>query len=109
MWFGTPDNPGFDERGVVDEARAKAYYQAEWAKIKDPSKLMKDKAEYCFTPEDAFILEGDNHFDQEKLVEQLQAIELHKTVEKPRCIRLSWGLKDGEVDRDSKPKCEFVE
>jgi len=26
MWFGTPENPGFDSRGVVDEERAKKYY-----------------------------------------------------------------------------------
>jgi len=108
MWFGTPDNPGFDARGVVDEERAKDYYRTSWAKIKDPKKLIKDKAEYCFTPEDAFILEGDNHFDQERLLEQLQAIELHKTVEKPKFIKLHWPVKDGEVDRDTVPSVEFV-
>lgn len=109
MWFGNPTNPGFDERGVVDEERARAYYQASWAKIKDPVKLLKDRAEYCFTPEDAFILEGDNQFDQEKIVEQLHAITLHKTVEMPKCAKLHWGIKDGEVDRDSKPTIEFVD
>lgn len=77
-------------------------------KIKDPIKLLKDKAEYCFTPEDAFILEGSNQFDKERLVEQLQAIELHRTIEKPKAIKLHWSIKDGEVDRDSKPTVEFV-
>jgi len=31
---------------------------------------MIKKAEYCFTPEDAFVLEGENQFDQELLEEQ---------------------------------------
>ena len=77
-------------RGVVDEARAKAYYEATWATIKDPTKLIQDKAEYCFTPEDAFVLEGSNNFDQEKLAEQKAAIEIHKTVPLPRQMQLRW-------------------
>jgi hypothetical protein len=63
MWFGDANNPGFDSRGVVDKARAKKHYLTKWSKITDPALLAKDKAEYCFTPEDAFILEGSNRFD----------------------------------------------
>lgn len=106
MWFGTPNNPGFDSRGVVDEERAKAYYEATWQKMKDPKKLMQDKAEYCFTPEDAFILEGNNQFDQEKLADQKAAIEIHKTVENPQRMRLIWQTTDGQVDIDKVPRCE---
>lgn len=106
MWFGTPDKPGFDSRGVVDEERAKAYYESTWKKIKDPTKLIQDKAEYCFTPEDAFILEGSNNFDQEKLAEQKAAITVHKLVPTPQTMRLSWQLTDGQPDINKRPRCE---
>ena len=103
MWFGTPDNPGFDNRGVVDEQRAKEYYENTWKKIKDPKKLIQDKAEYCFTPEDAFILEGQNDFDQEKLVDQKAALEIHKTVPLPSKMKLHWQLTDGVPDINKVP------
>lgn len=106
MWFGSPDNPGFDSRGVVDEERAKAYYESQWSKIKDPKKLLQDKAEYCFTPEDAFILEGQNNFDQEKLVDQKAAIEIHKTVPLPQRMKLHWQLTDGVPDINKMPNFE---
>lgn len=109
MWFGTPENPGFDSRGVVDETRAKAYYEETWNKIKDPAKLIQDKAEYCFTPEDAFVLEGSNNFDQEKLAEQKAAIEIHKTVPPPRSMTLRWQIKENNVDYNQRPTAQVGE
>ena len=110
MWFGDDEgHMGFDERGVVNEEMARKYYEKEFNAIKDPHLLTITKAEFCFTPEDAFILEGSNRFDQELLVEQLQAITLHKTVAGPKPIKLHWGnTDDGSVDRDSIPTVEFV-
>lgn len=108
MWFGSPDKPGFDSRGVVDEERAKAYYEATWSKIKDPKKLLQDKAEYCFTPEDAFILEGQNNFDQDLLLEQLHAIELHKIIEGPQYAKLHWTVSEGQANKDKRPTLEMV-
>lgn len=64
MWFGDDDgNVGFDERGIVNEEMAKAHFIKEFEKYKDPHALLLSRAEYCFTPEDAFILEGSNRFD----------------------------------------------
>lgn len=110
MWFGTNNIKGYDERGVVDEDAAKAYYLEERKKKeKDASVLMKYKAEYCFTPEEALILEGENRFDKTKLVEQLSRIELHKMIEPPKKIKLTWGFnkETGTIDRDSIPSYEF--
>ena len=104
MWFGTPNNPGFDSRGVVDEERAKKYYQSVWEKIKDPKKLMQDKAEYCFTADDAFILEGQNNFDQEKLAAQKADIMIHKLYPKPQKIRLLWKNNEGHPDINQRPE-----
>lgn len=109
IWFGTPDNPGFDSRGVVDEERAKAYYLAYWNTITDPQHLLRDRAEYCFTPEDAFLLEGSKIFDSEKLSEQKINIEQH-LVETPKNARLIWPYSKelGGVDRSAIPTVEFT-
>lgn len=113
MWLGVPAKngkpgiPGYDERGVVNEEAAKEYYEATWKLITDPTALLNDKAEYCFTPEDAFVLEGSNAFNQEKLAEQQFNIE-QGIVEKPKRMRLKWPLKDGQVDRTQVPSAEFI-
>lgn len=110
MWLGKPVGSGFDDRGVVYIEKAKKYYEDHWKTIDDPKALLIDKAEYCFTPEDAFVLEGSNRFDQELLVDQLHALTIHKTVELPKPARLSWGrTKDGEVDRDTRPVLEMID
>ena len=70
MWFGDDEgNVGFDERGVVDEEMAKKHFLKMFESIEDSHSLLITRAEFCFTPEDAFILEGSNRFDQELLVE----------------------------------------
>jgi len=69
LWFGEKSSPGYDSRGVVYEDKAKQWYENKWSKIKDPHALTKEKAEFCFTAEDAFVLEGDNNFNREKLSE----------------------------------------
>ena len=111
MWFGDDEHniPGFDHRGVVDEENAKKHYEKVWSKISDPKLLMKDKAEYCFTPEDAFVLEGGGVFDAEKLAEQKINIEQLKIVEKPKPAKLIWPYNKelGKVDRTQTPTIEF--
>lgn len=115
MWFGWEDPntkekiEGFDSRGVVYEDRAKEYYNKHWEKITDPSDRIKDQAEYCFAPEDAFLLEGHNSFNQEKLVDQLHQIEIHKNVPKPGYLKLYWQLTDGISDPNKMPKYEVVQ
>lgn len=114
MWFGTSDPitgtlvRGFDSRGVVNEEAAKAYYQKTWESITDSSDRIKEQAEYCFSPEDAFVLEGANNFDQEKLLDQLHNIELHNIISRPQHLKLYWQLKDGVPDINVKPSFEIV-
>lgn len=111
MWFGDDEgNKGFDSRGVVYEDKAKAYFIKTFNETKDPQALIITRAEFCFTPEDAFILEGSNRFDQEALIDQYNAITIHKTVEKPRSIKLHWPLdkETGTADRNKRPSVEFV-
>lgn len=106
MWFGSDDGTikGYDERGVVNEEAAKQDYMNKWAAIDDPHTLLIKKAEYCFTPEDAFVLEGENMFDKEKLSDQLANIEIHKIVERPKNYKLFWPIKDGQPDIHQRPQ-----
>lgn len=77
--FTFVSQPGYiDERGVTNSEKAKKYYTDQNLKIEDPQDQIKDRAEFCFTPEDALALEGDNMFNRVILTGQKAAIELHK-------------------------------
>lgn len=67
-----------DYRGVVDIEKAKEHYQKHRDRYKDPKALVTYCAEYCFTAEEAFALEGDNKFNKVLLADQLAQIRLHK-------------------------------
>ena len=68
-----------DERGVTNTAKAKEYYIRKRAPLlSNPKIYLLECAEYCFTPEDALALEGDNIFNTEILADQLSQIRLYK-------------------------------
>lgn len=80
-----------DHRGVVDEIKAKAFYQKKRDLLKgDPSKgiegdaesYLKECAEYCWTYEEALSRKGSNKFDQAALADQRMEIEIHKSTPK---------------------------
>lgn len=86
-----------DERGYCDEQRSIAWYEAERKKKGgDPKALLDYKAEYCFTIEEALIQKEGNVFPVEELANQLSALDVYKTVEKPKTGFLVW-----EINRDS--------
>jgi len=69
-----------DKRGVVDEEKAKAYYnKIRDVKRKDFNTYSKYCAEYCFYPEEALSRQGNNNFDQEKLADQYTEITFNKS------------------------------
>lgn len=66
-----------DSRGVTYEDKARAYFEDERQKlISNPSAYTIQCAEYCFTPQEAFSLEGDNIFDKFLIANQRTAIKL---------------------------------
>lgn len=68
-----------DSRGVCDQKKAKEYYDNERAKrSRSPKALIDYSAEYCYTAEEAFALEGENKFNKVYLSNQLANIKLHK-------------------------------
>lgn len=75
-----------DKRGVTDSKKAKAFYEEQRNKLLLSGKADTyriDCAEFCFTPDDALALEGDNDFDIVALQEQLSNIILHKVGSRP--------------------------
>lgn len=66
-----------DERGVTDEEKAKQELLNDRNKLSNnPKAYIIQCAEYCFTPEEAFSLEGDNMFDKLLIANQRTAIKL---------------------------------
>lgn len=73
-----------DKRGVTNSKKAKEYYEKQRQNLlDDPKAYMIECAEFCFTPDDALALEGENDFDTVALQEQLNNIILHKIGPKP--------------------------
>lgn len=86
-----------DKRGYCDEQRSIDWYETERKKKGgDPKALLDYKAEYCFTIEEALIQKEGNVFPVEELANQLAALDVYKTVEKPKTGFLVW-----EINRDS--------
>lgn len=68
-----------DDRGVCIQKLAKAYYEEEFKKREGtPKKLVDYKAEFCFTADDAFNLEGTNKFNKVLLVDRLAKLQVAK-------------------------------
>jgi hypothetical protein len=68
-----------DERGWTDPDLGKKYYDQKRAKFaNDPNGLLIYCAEYCYTPEEAFALEGINKFNKSLIAEQLTKIQALK-------------------------------
>lgn len=85
-----------DARGWTDPVKGKEYYNNERdKKARDPKALIIYCAEYCFTAEEAFSLEGENKFNKIIIAEQLANIRLHKTAPKVQVGNLSYIYKNG--------------
>lgn len=111
MWFGDDEgNVGFDNRGVVYEELARQHFIKGFQEYEDQHALLVARAEYCFTPEDAFILEGSNRFDKDLLVDQYNNLTIHKIISGPQSARLYWNSldDDGHLDKTKRPNIEFV-
>lgn len=90
--------PGMtDERGYCDEEVNKAHLQKKRDQyLNVPQSLIHHCAEYCWTAEEAFALEGDNKFNKVLLSEQLAQIRLHKTGPRPTAGYIDYTYKDNQ-------------
>jgi hypothetical protein len=72
-----------DKRGYTNIPKAIEYWDRERAKkVKSPKLLLIFKAEYCYTIEEALLLQGSNLFPREELAEQLAHIEIYQDTPK---------------------------
>ena len=75
-----------DSRGVCNWKKAKQEEQQQRdLLINNPQGLLEHKAEFCWTAQEAFALEGSNKFNKVKITEQQIAIKIKK--ESPEIIR----------------------
>lgn len=99
-----------DKRGVTDIEKAKKYYEDSFnALLGTPKNYLREKAEFCFTPEDAFAFEGDNQFNTVLLAEQQAAIKLHKLGPKILSGDLEYKFKDNKHSDEFIEKVVFKE
>ena len=62
-------------------------------------------AEYCFTPNEALLKQGDNLFNAELLSDQITQIRVFKNYTKPEQTALIWdGNNEGKINfREIRP------
>lgn len=86
-----------DSRGVCITEKCIEHYKMERAKrSRSPKALIDYSAEYCFTAEEAFALEGENKFNKTYLASQLTNIKLHKLGPKIQRGDLQFTWKSGD-------------
>ena len=92
--------PGYvDNRGVTDTKRAKAFYE-EQRKLKSGERLLEYCSEYCFTPKEALLRQGENIFDSVLIADRITQIRVHKMGTSPQHIALLWDREDNDNSRN---------
>lgn len=92
--------PGYvDNRGVTDTKRAKAFYE-EQRKLKSGERLLEHCSEYCFTPKEALLRQGENIFDSVLIADRITQIRVHKMGTSPQHIALLWDREDNDNSRN---------
>lgn len=91
------DKQFIDSRGVTDRVRFKARYEEKRASMEGQD-LLTYCAEYCFTPNEALLKQGDNLFNAELLSDQITQIRVFKNYTKPEPTALIWdGNNEGRI------------
>lgn len=84
-----------DHRGVTNIEKAKTYYEEQRA-AKSGKSLLEYCSEYCFTPAEALLRQGDNIFDAIAISDRITQIRIHKMGVKPRRVALLWDKSEGD-------------
>lgn len=89
-------NPEYlDKRGVTDSVRFKEYYESK-RRTMEGSDLLDYCAEYCFTPDEALLRQGENAFNSAIIADRLTQIRVHKQGVKPEPMALLWDRGDND-------------
>ena len=84
-----------DHRGVTNIEKAKKYYEEQRA-VKSGKSFLEYCSEYCFTPAEALLRQGDNIFDAIAISDRITQIRIHKMGVKPRRVALLWDKSEGD-------------
>ena len=92
-----------DSRGVTLLKKARDYYESE-RKKKSGQVLLEYCAEYCFTPNEALLRQGDGIFDPIAIADRLTQLRIQKIGVKPQQVDLRWDCGNSENNPRNKVK-----
>lgn len=95
----------YDKRGVTDTKKAKEYYENE-RKKKSGQNLLDYCAEFCFTPNEALLKQGDGIFDPVLIADRLTQLRIQKVGVKPQQVKLFWDCPN--ADNNSRNKVKLI-
>ena len=84
----------YDNRGVTDRKKAREHYETE-RKKKSGQNLLDYCAEFCFTPSEALLKQGDGIFDPVLIADRLTQLRIQKVGVKPQQVDLLWDVPKG--------------
>ena len=93
----------YDKRGVTDTKKAKEYYENE-RKKKSGQNLLDYCAEFCFTPNEALLKQGDGIFDPVLIADRLTQLRIQKVGVKPQQVKLFWDCPNADNNNRNKVK-----
>lgn len=97
-----------DHRGVTNIEKAKKYYEKQRS-AKSGKSLLEYCSEYCFTPAEALLRQGDNIFDAIAISDRITQIRIHKMGVKPRRVALLWDKSGGDETLNKVKVCDKVD
>ena len=104
-------SPGYmDDRGWCDPEKCKAFHEEQRLRlVNNPKAFIEYCAEYCFTAEEAFALEGNNKFNQINIADQLARIRVLKEGPKIEKGYFTFVYKDQKQRRLEGPNISGVQ
>ena len=85
-----------DSRGYTDMIKAREYFEGE-RKKKSGQVLLDYCAEYCFTPSEALLKQGDGIFDPVILADRLTQLRIQKIGIQPQRVNLEWDCPNADI------------
>lgn len=92
-----------DNRGVTLLDKAKEYYIS-MRKKKSGQNLLEYCAEYCFTPNEALLKQGDGIFDPIAIADRLTQLRIQKIGAKPEHVDIYWDSPNADNNPRNKVK-----
>lgn len=97
-----------DNRGVTNTIEFRKYYESKRA-LMEGQDLLTYCAEYCFTPNEALLKQGDNLFNADLLSDQIMQVRVYKNYTKPTPTALVWDTtRDNTIKAVPSPSSKIL-